>query len=276
LANRDFRRLSKPWLILGLFLAGWWLIPTVVKSFVQTSFYEFQAPLWSVYSKAKDLQKYWALRNHSKKALIESSRDLSRLNASYELALSQNTVLKEELEHLETLLTFPKIPEHAITFARISRRDLSSWSHFATIQKGSADGITEGAAVIYRKGVIGRVKKVYTHNAIIELASSPTFRVAARFIGDRRPITFQGMSNAAFTTPSGRAYNIPTDVKLSSEKPLKLVSSKLGGVFPDGLPIGTATTLEPGTDGLFKSAHVELPNDLHSIQEVAVLLPLSR
>lgn len=275
MANQKFKP-TKPWIILLLFLIAWWVIPSVVKSFTEVSFFELQAPVWNLHSKVKDLQTYWTLRNHSKKDLIEASRDLARINASYQLTLSENTALREELERLETLLKLPKQPDFEYSLARVSRRDLSTWSHTLLIHKGLHEGMIEGAAVIYAHGVVGRIKKVYSHSSIVELVSSPTFRVAAHIVGDTRPITYQGIANAPFTTPHGQAYNIPTDIKTVPEKPLKLVSSKLGGAFPDGLAIGTLSKLSGSTDGLFQTAHIELANDLHNIQEVAVLLPLQQ
>ncbi len=226
--------------------------------------------------KITDLQEYWALRNHSKKDLIETIRDLARLNASYELSLSENAALKEELQRLEKLLSLPKLPEYQQVLARVIRRDLSSWSHQIIIHKGQKDGIINGAAVIYDKGVVGRIKKTFAHTSIVELASSPTFRVAAKFQGDNRPITYQGISNPAFTDPFGEILNIPTDIEVSKNEPLKLVSSKLGGVFPDGLTIGTVKNLTPGTDGIFNYAKVYLDKNLHAITEVAILLPLNK
>lgn len=266
----------KPWLILGAFLFVWWVIPVVVKSFTQIGLYELQAPVAKVSGKIGDLQEYWTLRNHSKKELIETIRDLARLNASYELTLSENAALKEEIGRLEKLLDLPTLPEYQQVLARVIRRELSSWSHQIIIHKGQKDGIVNGAAVIYDKGVAGRVRETFAHTSVVELASSPTFRVAAKFEGDNRPITFQGISNPAFMDPIGESYNVPTDIKASEEEPLRLVSSKLGGVFPDGIIIGTVKELRPGGDGIFNCGRVCLDPSLHEIREVAILLPLNR
>lgn len=254
----------------------WWIVPVIVKSLTQIGLYELQAPLSKTAGKITDLQEYWTLRNHSKKELIEAIRDLARLNASYELSLSENAALKEEIGRLEKLIDLPKLPEYQQILARVIRRELSSWSHQIIIHKGQKDGIINGAAVIYDKGVVGRVKETFAHTSIIELASSPTFRIAAKFEDDNRPITYQGMSNPAFMDPFGETYNIPTDIRASESEPLRLVSSKLGGVFPDGLTIGTVRNLQPGTDGIFNCGKVYLDPSLHGIREVAVLLPLNR
>lgn len=266
----------KPWLILGGVLIAWWGIPVIVKSYLQIGVYELQAPISKTIAQIKDLQEYWSLRNHSKKELIEAIRDLARVNASYELALVENEALKVEIKRLENLIELPKIPEYQYVLARVIRRDLSSWSHHVIIHKGENDGIIKGAAVIYNHGVVGRVREIFAHTSIVELASSPTFRVAAKFENDDRPITYQGVSNLAFTNSFGEIYNVPTDILNVADKPLKLVSSKLGGVFPDGLSIGTVIHLEPGSDGIFNRGDILLDSNLHSIQEVAVLLPLNQ
>lgn len=265
----------KPWLILSGFLLAWYLVPTIVKSWTQIGLYELQAPLWSASSKINDLQKYWVLRNHSKVELIEAIRDLARLNSSYELTMSENASLKNEIGRLENLLSLPKSPEYHYVLARVIHRNLSSWSHQLVIQKGYQEGVTRGAAVIYNKGVAGRIKEAFLHTSLVELVSSPTFRVAAQFLNDDRPIMYKGLANPPFSRPMGESFNISMDLEASMEKPLQLVSSKLGGTFPDGLMIGTVTEVFPGADGLFNRGKVALDPDLHSIQEVAILLPLN-
>lgn len=254
---------------------AWFLIPTMIKSWIQLGLYELQAPLWTASTKIKDLQKYWILRNHSKRELIEAIRDLARLNASYELTVSENVALKNEINRLENLLGLKKLDDYQYLLARVIRRDFTSWSHQMIIHKGSRDGVVQGAAVIYNKGVAGRIKETFPHSSLVELVSSPTFRVAAKFLSDDRPITYRGISNLAFVRPLGEAYNIPTDIHASSKEPQYLVSSKLGGVFPDGLPIGILHEILPGTDGIFNQGKISLNPNLHSIQEVAILLPLN-
>lgn len=265
----------KPWIILSGFLLAWFLVPTLLKSWTQIGLYELQAPLWAASAKINDLQKYWVLRNHSKVELIEAIRDLARLNSSYELTICENATLKNEITRLEDLLNLTKSPEYQYVLARVIHRDFSSWSHQMVIHKGYHEGIVRGAAVIYNKGVAGRIKETFLHTSLVELVSSPTFRVAAKFLNDERPITYKGLANAPFCSPIGESYNIPTDIQASKEKPLQLVSSKLGGTFPDGLMIGTITEVFPGSDGIFNRGKVALDPNLHSIQEVAILLPLS-
>lgn len=270
------RRLDvwKPFLWLGVFLAVWYVLPTVVKSFYRAAFYEVQAPAYVASSYLHDLQNYWAVRSRSKLELMEAARDLQRLNNAYELRLQENRALRTEIERLEELLGLPSHPEYRYEPARIIRRDLTAWWHTLIIRKGAGASIPEGAAVVYAGGVVGRVKEVRATTAVVELLSSPTFRMAAHMEGDERPITYQGSGSPAFDQPRGVVRNVPTDIVATPSQPRRVVSTRLGGVFPDGLTIGEVSNLEQTPDGLFQRGVVRLGPDLDELREVAVLVPV--
>ena len=68
--------------------------------------------------------------------------------------------------------------------------------------------------------------------------------------------------------------NIQPDVLMPSSGGKRLVSTNLGGIFPEGLTIGWSNKLSPNTDGLLLRGKVSLNKRLLSLQEVAVLIPL--
>jgi len=271
-----FLRQLRPVLALLIFLAIWWLTPVVVKRFGQSAFYEFQAPLIAAQGYAKDLQTFWSLRTRSNRELIEAGRDLSRLNATYEVAAQESRVKDEEIARLEQLLNLPSRPEFRYEIARVAQRDLSAWWHQIIIRKGENYDIPEGAAVIYSGGVVGRVREVHAYTATVELVSSPGFRMAANVVGEAAPVTYMGAPNAPFSPPRGEALNVPPTISVNPNNPRKLVSSELGGIFPAGLTIGEITSLEPGSDGYFQRGLVRLSPQLASLREVAVVVPFGR
>lgn len=265
----------KPLILLVLVLLAWWFTPPLFKSFTQASFQELQAPFWSTTSHLKDLQLYWSLRTHSKQSLIESGRDLARLNAAYELSRQREDALRQEIEHLEKILNLPQLPEYEYIVARVTRRDINQWWQQITIRKGSKDGIQKGAAVVYAGGVVGRVQDVFSHSATVQLVSSPGFRIASTIEGDRRPITYQGEATPPFGNPRGKINNVPPDYQIEAIESKRLVTSHLGGIFPEGLTIGTIEQLNPRADGLFQEGSITLSSDLTSLSEVAVLIPIN-
>jgi rod shape-determining protein MreC len=266
---------AKPFLALGVVLAAWLVVPVAIKSFQRASFFEFEAPLTVAPSYARDLQEYWALRLHSNDELIAAGRDIARLYSSYDNALQENASLHGQITRLEELLRLPSQAAFRSEHARVERRDLSGWWQQLIIRKGHNYGVPVGAPVIFSGGLVGRVSEVHAYTAVVEMITSPTFRLAGAVEGDTRPITFQGGENPPLRPPRGTVEFVPLGLSASPTTPKTLVTSGFGGVFPAGLVIGQITRIEPSTDGLFQSGEVELDPRLSSITEVTVLVPLN-
>lgn len=264
----------KPLVALGVFMVAWWIVPTTVKSFLQVSFSEFQAPAWVATSYLDDLEGFWSRRSHSKVELIEAGREVARAKSLYQFNAQRKDTLENEIERLEAILNLPSRREFRYEVARVVRRDLNAWWQQIIIRKGSDFDIPVGAAVVFSGGVVGRVVEVNAFTSRVELISSPNFRMAATFEGDDRPVVYQGVSQGGFGKPVGSVRDAPQDIVASTQVPLKLVSTRLGGTFPPGLMIGRVSWLEPGSTGIFQAGKVELDPQLLSLYEVAVLIPL--
>ena len=274
MSSRRFDQ-ARPFVTLGIVVAGWLVLPAVVKSFVRVSFFELEAPVEVAASYARDLQEYWSLRLHSNSELIEAGRDLARLNAAYELRIQENSALRGEIERLESLMRLPTFIDFRSEPARVVRRDFSGWWQRLVIRKGRNFQIAVGSPVVFTGGVVGRVVEVRAYTSVVELISSPNVRLAAVIEGDDRPISFQGGDNRSFAPPQGVANFVPLDVFAKPGAPKRLVTSGFGGVFPPGFTLGYLVNTPRSDDGLFKVGEVELDPRLSSITEVTVLVPLN-
>ena len=259
--------------VVGLLLAAL-ALPAVVTRLTRASFVEFQAPMWASMSFVGDLQAYWSDRTRSKDELIQAGIEMARLNAAYTLRGEQFEQLQDEVLRLEGLLDLPPEPEFRYEVARVIRRDLDTFWQQIVIRKGSVHGLEPGQGVVSRDGVVGRVDEVFTYTATVQLLTDPQFRSAAHLAGDRRPIQFQGGVNPVFGAPRGLATIVPPEIQATVDAPVRLVSSALGGVFPDGLTMGFLFRLSPGPDGLFQEGPVRSAPDVTTVREVAVLVPL--
>lgn len=265
---------AKSLLLALLVLLLWWFTPVLFKRWTGILFEEFQAPAWTALSYVSDLRSYWALRSHSKGELIEAGVDLSRLNAAYTLRNQRAEMLEQEIRRLEGFFNLPSYEQYRYEVSRVIRRDLTAWWQTLTIRKGLTSGIDVGQAVVFSGGVVGRIASANAYTATVELISSPRFRNAAHFEGDNRPVEFRGGDNPGLMSATGTVSTVPADITVSLREPLRLVSSRLGGIFPDGLTLGWLYNLDPSPDGLFQSGKVRLDPRLQSIREVAVLVPL--
>ena len=258
--------------MLGLAIAAWLVAPAAIKTFARASFFEMTAPVVAASSYVNDLQRFWALRIHSKDELIEAGRDMARINSRYSLSVQQNGELQAEVERLQALLKMPAMEGYRFEHARVAQRDFSSWWQRMVIRKGSDYGIPVGAPVVYSGGIVGRIAEVHAYTSIVQLTSDPGFRIAAVVDGDTRPISFQGGDNPVFGAPKGMIEFVPLDVYASASVPKRLATSGLGGVYPPGLTIGTIIHVEPSADGLFKTGEVQLDPRLSELTEVTVLV----
>jgi rod shape-determining protein MreC len=266
---------ARPFFTLGVILLVWLLLPLVLKTITRATFFAIQAPLTVADSYVEDLQTFWSNRLHSKDELLQAGKQVAGLIAQYEFSVQQNKELEAEILRLENLLKLPSMPAFRFEPARVAQRDFNGWWSRMTIRKGSNYGIPVGAPVVFAGGVVGRVVEVHRYTAIVDMLTSPTFRVAATVSGDNRPISYQGGLNDSFKSPRGTVEFVPLDIAATPSAPRRLVTSELGGVFPPGLAIGEITSLEPSTDGLFKTGEVALDERLGSLTEVTVLVPLS-
>jgi rod shape-determining protein MreC len=266
---------ARPFVTLGVILLGWLFLPLVLKVFTRATFFAIQAPLIVADSYVQDLQTFWSNRLHSKDELLKAGKDVAGLIAQYEFSVQQNKDLEAEILRLENLLKLPSLPAFRFEPARVARRDFSGWWQRMIIRKGENYGITVGAPVVFSGGIVGRVIEVHQYTSVVDLLTSPTFRVAATVAGDNRPISYQGGLNDSFKSPRGTVEFVPLDIFATKSAPRRLVTSGLGGVFPPGLALGDVTNLEPSTDGLFKNGEVALDERLGSLTEVTVLVPLN-
>jgi rod shape-determining protein MreC len=264
---------ARPFLTLGVAFAVWLVVPVALRTLARASFFEMTAPIAAAASYASDLQQFWALRLHSKPELIEAGRDLARVDASYAIAVQQNSALEAEVTRLQGLLGMPPTEHYRFEHARVAERDFSGWWQRMVIRKGADYRIPVGAPVVYSGGVVGRVSEVHAYTSVVQLISDPGLRIAGVVEGDTRPVSYQGAENQVFGPARGVIEFVPLDIYANASQPKVLSTSGLGGVYPPGLTIGRIVHVESSEDGLFKTGEVELDPRLSDLTEVTVLVP---
>ncbi len=272
-----------PFLALGAFFLLFLALPSSWKLFTQSTFDEFQAPLWEITSRISDLSDYWGHQADSKKTLISKNRDLSRIRTDWKLQENLIQKWENEIAKLNGLHSQLALLEHKIgldsekpyrpVLARVTHRNLSAWWQELSLRKGTNDKIQNGFGVLYSEGVAGRIHQTASNSCKVELVTNPNFRIVAHFRGDDRPVTFQGSGIMLGGSPMGVVCDVPHDIEASTGKTLLLETSSLGGTFPAGLPIGIVKSLQESGDGLFKTGKVFLSNNLNRVSEVTVLMP---
>lgn len=241
--------------------------------------------MWDLSSRIHDLTLFWGHMSDSKKTLIEKAKTNSRIESDLSLQKDRFKTLereerrlrdlKERIAGLKNALSMDAENSFKPVVSRISLRTLNGWWQGIRLRKGRDVGFEKGMGVIFKGGVVGRISEVGRKSSEVQLLTHPNFRIAARFVGDDRPVTFQGNGILPGGKAQGLVMDVPQDLFASREKPLTLTTSSLGANFPEGIPIGKVFGLEGGEDGLFKIGQVALNEELGSILEVTVLTPAS-
>lgn len=268
----------RPFVLLFAGMIAWWFVPAAVRRAVYEAAYEFEAPSFVLSSRMSDLARYWELRSRSSDELIRAGRDASRLAATMQYEIAANSALREENARLEALLGLPSRPDYRTVPARTAQRRLGMWWQQIVLRRGKKDGIRPGCPVVNAYGVVGRVRDVFSDTCVVELISSPSFRVSATLSGaENLAVTYQGAGASPFRGASGKIGDIPAEVVFPDNGVrVDVVTSGLGGIFPAGLKIGSLAGMPARSeDGVFREAVVEPSQNLASVEEAAILVPVN-
>ncbi len=178
----------------------------------------------------------------------EMGRDLSQLRSQLSrLQAEQWRVqeLVEENRRLRKLLGLVHDIAQPYIAAEVIALGGSNWFHTVVVNKGSQEGVPQGAPVIYHDGLVGRVWEVRPHHSIVLLI---TDRHSAVGVSLTR---HEGVYGIVKGTGRRWCELVHLSKHVTPEKGEVLVTSGLGEVFPKGIPVGeivsVSVTTEPPT-----------------------------
>lgn len=171
-----------------------------------------------------DLKNYRALLTENaqlKESLFKAQARLLQLNA-----------LEAENRRIRQLMTSSSALDQKVLIAEIIATSQAPYRHQITLNKGAADGVYFGQAIVDAYGVMGQVIRVNPSAAIALLITDPSHGIPVE-------VNRTGLQTIARGGGDGRVLSLPflpgnADVKVGD----LLVSSGLGGRFPAGYPVG--------------------------------------
>ncbi|MBU8905039.1 rod shape-determining protein MreC [Desertibacillus haloalkaliphilus] len=193
----------------------------------------------------------------------------SRLDEYAAVSVERN-LLKGENESLKQLIEIEEsLNDYQMRPALVIHRTPDRWSEFIGINKGAQHGIEPNMAVINSQGLIGKVNNVSQFSSTVQLLSDhdPTNRVSAMIHGEEPVFGFV----EGYDQERGTLLVKKLDVDADIEEDQIVSTSGLGGIFPEGLPIGKVVDVEPDEYGLTANAHVEPEADFYNIDYVMVI-----
>jgi rod shape-determining protein MreC len=165
---------------------------------------------------------------------------------------------------LQQLLDFrSELPAGAIT-ASIIASSATSWFQSCVLNKGSADGLRKGMAVVTPMGVVGKVVTVTRRTAKVLLLTDPNSGI---------DVLVQRTRSRGIVSGSLESGTVLKYMKRSEDvqEGDRLVTSGLDNVFPKGLLVGTVIKVRKQNLGLFQSVEVWPAVEAARVEEVLVV-----
>lgn len=183
-----------------------------------------------------------------------------------ELEAQKNRLLEAEATNLQLreLLEFrSQLPSRSVTAAVIGN-SASTWFHSFILDRGSADGVLKGMAVVSPVGVVGQVVAVSSRSAKVLLIIDPSSGVDVIVQRNRaRGIVSGSLDKGPIMKHVQRSEDI--------QEGDRLITSGLDGIFPKGLLVGTVAKARRKNFGLFQYVGVTLAANPSRIEEVLVV-----
>ena len=150
--------------------------------------------------------------------------------------------------------------------AKVVNNQVDRFKNFITINRGEADGIMPGMAVISPLGAVGKVKKVSEHYSVVTSILHIDYMISAVLKKTNHFGTVQWNGK----DPEFTKFNfIPRHVQPAVGD--TVVTSGFNAIFPEGIMIGTISEVELSPEALTYDLTVVLSQDFRKLAYVSVV-----
>jgi len=221
------------------------------------------------------IQGWISQRVSAIQTVLTSPTDLAELRAENQRLQADVARLEREVislreqaneaEVLAGLLGYARTrPESRYVAARVIGQDISPFIRSIWIGQGSDQGVRQGMPVVTERGLVGRVAEVFPTVARVQLITDPESVVNVRLQSSRADGTLRARVN-------GELWVDLIEQEASVTPGELVLSSGLGGAFPEDIPVGQVVTVRKRDYELFQQAVVQPSADLENLEIVLVV-----
>jgi rod shape-determining protein MreC len=190
-------------------------------------------------------------------ALRELNLQLSVESARSRQAMVENATLRRMLE-------LPKLTEYKLIAADVEGKTTTQLRNYATINKGTKDGVKEGMSCITDAGLVGRIIGTSEHYAVIQLLLNRDTRVASKVQRSRVD---------GIVTWDGESFLSLKDVPKSFDVQVGdvILTSNYSSRYPANVVVGRVTRVDEENNSLFRRVVVEPAVNFSTLEQVFVV-----
>ena len=199
--------------------------------------------------------------------LLSSNQNLKREVMTLKSDLTLLDQYREENQRLRKLLGSEFVRDEKKVVTEVMAVDTSPYRHQVVIDKGRTDGVYEGQPVINEKGIVGQVTFVAAHNSRVLLLIDPNNAIPVQNIRNDIRVIASGNGQS----DEIQLEHIPTSTDIDVGD--MLVTSGLGGVYPEGYPVAYITDVDKDTRREFASIKAKPVVDFDRLRYLLLIWP---
>jgi len=199
--------------------------------------------------------------------LLSSNQSLKREVMTLKSDLILLDQYREENQRLRKLLGSEFVRDEKKVVTEVMAVDTSPYRHQVVIDKGRTDGVYEGQPVINEKGIVGQVTFVAAHNSRVLLLIDPNNAIPVQNIRNDIRVIASGNGQS----DEIQLEHIPTSTDINVGD--MLVTSGLGGVYPEGYPVAYITDVDKDTRREFASIKAKPVVDFDRLRYLLLIWP---
>lgn len=181
----------------------------------------------------------------SRAELMEENASLKAKNLILEQKVQKLAALTAQNIRLRELLNSSELVDEQVLVAEVVGIDPDPFKHMVIINKGSRDGVYEGQALLDAHGVMGQVVEVSPVSSRVMMITDTSARIPIQ----NNRTKYRSIAAGVGQSNQMEMMHIPDteDVQVGD----LLTTSGLGGVYPEGFPLGTVQKVEHNPAGSF-------------------------
>ncbi len=186
-------------------------------------------------------EQIYARLSENVRSRVQMREELSELrNGMLDMQgeMQRYQFLVRENERLRNLLASDAREDSLRMVAEVIAVDSDSFSHQVVVNKGTAHGVFIGQPVLDDQGVVGQVSSVGLTTARVLLISDQSHAIPTRSERSGIRVVVQGVGDTSMLD----VMHVPHSTEL--EVGDLLLSSGLGGVFPEGYPVAVIKSID--------------------------------
>lgn len=232
---------------------------------VRTSLNTLVSPLIYVANLPYELFSLSAKNLNTREQLQSENEALKKKQVLQNEQIQQNQFLAKENQKLRALLGSSSRHPNRKIIAQVLSVHSNPYSHQVVINRGAADGLTQSQAVIDDMGLVGQLTNIGSTTSRVLLITDTTHATPVRILRNGVRTVVEGVGKINILKLSHVPHSL--DVRIGDV----LVTSGLGGTFPEGYPVAVVTEINRDEGQQFSQVFAQPIAQLDRIRLLVIL-----